>query len=228
MPARPAASIGWRGSCVSTSSRLIHNSTRTALPMAPGTIAGAWSERQYTFKNFSFAEIHDHFLEYRKLLLSRSNPNRPRFLLTVSPVPLTATATSGHVRGGVATTYSKSVLRAVAGELANEFGDVDYFPSFEIICNPWAPQTYYSSNLRSVSASGVQTVMKGFLGAHGVSMPAQSPPAHCQDAEQDKARASSARGTDSEQARCEDELLDVFGPASRRTFSFSEIRLLGV
>ena len=39
-----------------------------------------------------------------------------RFLLTVSPVPLTATASGQHVL--TATTYSKSVLRSAAGFLS--------------------------------------------------------------------------------------------------------------
>ena len=49
------------------------------------------------------------------------NP-RIRFLITVSPVPLVATAEDRHVL--VSTVYSKSVLRAVCGELEAQYDDV--------------------------------------------------------------------------------------------------------
>ena len=89
-----------------------------------------------------------------------------RFLVTVSPVPLTATATDEHVL--VATTYSKSVLRSVAGALAMEFADIDYVPSYEIIASPWSKGAFYESNLRTVTAEGVSSVMRVFFAEHGM------------------------------------------------------------
>ena len=85
-------------------------------------------------------------------------------LLTVSPVPLTATASDKHVL--TATTYSKSVLRAVAGELYDRYADIDYFPSYEIVASPWSRGFFYESNMRSVNAGGVSVVMQTFLGEH--------------------------------------------------------------
>ena len=87
-----------------------------------------------------------------------------RFILTVSPVPLTATASGNHVLP--ATTYSKSVLRAVAGHLAEHRKGVDYFPSFEIITNQAARGTFFEPNLRSVRNDGVDVVMKTFFANH--------------------------------------------------------------
>jgi hypothetical protein len=52
-------------------------------------------------------------------------------LLTVSPVPLIAMADPDHVLG--ASVRSKSVLRAVVGDLAEDDEDIFYFPSCEII-----------------------------------------------------------------------------------------------
>ena len=69
-------------------------------------------------------------------------------LLTVSPVPLTATASGSHVL--VSSTYSKSVLRAVAGDLCSECKHIDYFPSYEIITNPRLHSSAFANNLRSV------------------------------------------------------------------------------
>ena len=82
----------------------------------------------------------------------------------MSPVPLTATATENHVLA--ATTYSKSTLRAVAGDLYQNFENIDYFPSYEIVINPWVKNNQYEENLRSVNANTVDQVMKIFLNAH--------------------------------------------------------------
>ncbi|HVV32346.1 MAG TPA: GSCFA domain-containing protein [Caulobacterales bacterium] len=54
-----------------------------------------------------------------------------RLLLTVSPVPIQRTFTSEDVI--VSNCHSKSVLRAAAGEIADEFEFVDYFPSYESV-----------------------------------------------------------------------------------------------
>lgn len=52
-------------------------------------------------------------------------------LLTVSPVPLRRSFTGDDVI--VANTYSKSVLRAVAGQMEKRYQNVTYFPSYETV-----------------------------------------------------------------------------------------------
>lgn len=136
----------------------------TVFPTAPGTIAGTFDPDLFVFKNFTFNEVMDDFLRFRQLVLKR-NP-KTKFLVTVSPVPLTATASSEHVLA--ATTYSKSVLRAVAGELAEKFEDVDYFPSYEIIASHFSRGFFFESNLRTVHPAGVEHVMRIFFEAHGM------------------------------------------------------------
>jgi len=54
-----------------------------------------------------------------------------KFLLTVSPVPLVRTFAKDDVI--VANAYSKSLLRAVAGEIAASNEYVDYFPAYETV-----------------------------------------------------------------------------------------------
>ena len=137
----------------------------TVYPTAPGTIAGTFDPELFEFKNFTFNEVMDDFLRFRQVILRRNN--RARFLVTVSPVPLTATASNEHVLA--ATTYSKSVLRAVAGELSQKFADVDYFPSYEIIASHFSRGAFYENNLRSIQTAGVENVMRIFFEAHGVS-----------------------------------------------------------
>jgi hypothetical protein len=90
-------------------------------------------------------------------------------ILTVSPVPLTATITNKHVLD--ATIYSKSVLRAVAGQLEKENCNIDYFPSYEIISNCWEEQVNYNKNLRTVKDSSVDHVMRVFMNQHNIYQP---------------------------------------------------------
>ncbi|WP_157960223.1 GSCFA domain-containing protein [Albibacillus kandeliae] len=134
-------------------------------PSAPGVIAGAYDSTAHGFVNFGFAEVMDDLRAVIAVL--RMVRADLRVILTVSPVPLTATATGGHVLS--ATTYSKSVLRAVAGELAATDPLVDYFPSYEIVAGlPFGPANY-QKNLRNVSDAAVARVMDLFFAAHDLS-----------------------------------------------------------
>jgi hypothetical protein len=149
----------------------VNRQTGRVYPTAPGTIAGDFDPQRFELHNFGFNEVHDDFVAFRELVLAR-NPG-VRFLVTVSPVPLTATAVEEHVL--VATTYSKSVLRAVAGALASEFPDVGYMPSYEVIATPWTKAAFYEPNLRSVVPEGVAAVMRIFFAEHGVDLAEKSP-----------------------------------------------------
>ena len=133
------------------------------LPSCPGTHAGTFDPDTYVFRNFRFAEVLQD-AEAFIALASKHNPDM-RFLFTVSPVPLTATATDQHVLA--ATTYSKSVLRAVCGELAMAHDYVDYFPSYELVASHPMRGIFYRPNMRNVAAEGVSRVMDIFFAAHG-------------------------------------------------------------
>ena len=105
------------------------------LPVAPGVIAGLYDPEKTRFINFSFLQILRQFELFLRILQKfRLDRQLPKILLTVSPVPLTATASGRHVL--LATTDSKAVLRAVASELQRRHENIDYFPSFEIINHP--------------------------------------------------------------------------------------------
>lgn len=105
----------------------MHSDSGTVFPTAPGTIAGEYDPNEFKFKNFNAFEIYEDL----SLFIKRVREINPsvKFLFTVSPVPLTATATDDHVL--VATTKSKSVLRTVAGQLSDEYDYIDYFPSYD-------------------------------------------------------------------------------------------------
>jgi hypothetical protein len=183
----------------------------TAYPTAPGTIAGQFDPAKYQFKNFTYSEVLSDFLEFRELMRS-VNP-RIRFLLTVSPVPLTATASSNHVL--VASTYSKAVLRGVAGELTERFQDVDYFPSFELIASHFSKGAFFDSNLRSVTDEGVDTVMRIFFAAHdpngrvsALQNVEDDPKAKARERRQ--ARRFNQKATRTEEEVCEEAMLEAF------------------
>lgn len=134
-------------------------------PMCPGTLRGRFDAAQHRFVNFDVPgvqrRLHETFDALRAL-----NPAM-RFLLTVSPVPLTATADQTHVL--LATTYSKAVLRAAAGALVRERDDTDYFPSYELIAGAPSRGRFFEGNLRSVTREGVDFVMGHF--ARGLGEP---------------------------------------------------------
>jgi hypothetical protein len=77
-------------------------------------------------------------------------------LLTVSPVPLLATFTGRDVV--IANTFSKSVLRTVAEEWAADKVNVNYFPSYEIVCNSQR-DVAWQDDLRHVKAEAVNSIM---------------------------------------------------------------------
>ena len=128
-------------------------------PACPGTVAGIFDPAMHAFHNFSVAEVSADL--DRLISLAREVNPRLRFVLTVSPVPLVATATREHVL--VATTYSKSVLRVAAGEAAERHREVSYFPAYEIVTGPQAPWDFYEADRREPSRVAIDNVMRAFL-----------------------------------------------------------------
>ncbi|WP_426957653.1 GSCFA domain-containing protein [Muricoccus radiodurans] len=134
-----------------------------AYPVCPGTVAGRFDPARHRFRNLRHAEV----LQDMQRVINWWRGVNPgiRFLLTVSPVPLAATALPRHVVAS--TTYSKSVLRAVAGELADAHDAVDYFPSYELVTAPLARGAGYEPGMREVRPEAVEAVMAVFFAAHG-------------------------------------------------------------
>ena len=99
-------------------------------------------------------------LEGIHALLRQFGHHDVRIIVTVSPVPLMATFSGEDVV--VANTYSKSLLRAVAQEWAAKYGNVHYFPSYEIVQNS-DPRLTWEEDRRHVKGQVVQHIMKLFL-----------------------------------------------------------------
>jgi hypothetical protein len=138
--------------------------TGRVFPLCPGVAGGVFDPGRHRFVNFRVAEVE---ADLHALLaaLRRFNPDM-RMLVTVSPVPLTATASGDHVL--TATSQSKAVLRAAAGAFVADCQGTDYFPSYELVTHPAAGGPWFAENLRSVTEAGVARVMAVFLAAHGL------------------------------------------------------------
>lgn len=130
-----------------------------AYPICPGVAGGIFDPTKHFFRNLSAVEIIEDLNTFLSML---SNVNvRAKVILTVSPVPLAATAEDQHVL--VSNTYSKSVLRVAAEEIARGHKNVAYFPSYEIITGSFNRGVYYDADLRTVTEAGVSHVMRLFF-----------------------------------------------------------------
>lgn len=94
-------------------------------------------------------------LEQTLQTVRRLNP-KAKFLITTSPVPMNRTFTEDDVI--VANCHSKSILRAVCGEVAIEQSDTAYFPSYESVTmtRSWAP---WAADRRHVVESFVAKIV---------------------------------------------------------------------
>jgi hypothetical protein len=134
----------------------------------PSVATGLPTDQEVEAVNFDYAEcVAD--LTYVRDVLKELNP-KLEIVLTVSPVGLVATHQPNHIL--ISSTYSKSVLRAVAGKVCEENPRIDYFPSFEIFNLSQSQGQFLSADLRDVNMQGVAVAMslfeKMFLGSSGL------------------------------------------------------------
>ena len=176
----------------------VHKKSGTIYPTAPGTLAGEFDENLYEFKNAGFGDIINDFHEFQNTLKKIRRKKPFKILLTVSPVPLTATASGKHVL--ISNMYSKSILRTVAGQLYEEEVNIDYFPSYEIVTNPRMHSTTFSDNLRSVRDETVQTVMSHFFSEHSVIK-----------SQEHRSSKDKLQQKDKTNIQCEEALIEAFG-----------------
>jgi hypothetical protein len=142
-----------------------------AFPLCPGVAGGTFDPARHAFRNLRTRDVREQLGAFVDRLRS-VNP-AARVVLTVSPVPLVATASGQHVLA--ATLYSKAVLRAAAQEAAEDLADVWYFPSYEIVTGPQARGRFFADDLREVTEEGVAHVMRVFL-RHAAGVEGDAPP----------------------------------------------------
>ncbi|MFM1800125.1 MAG: hypothetical protein RLZZ117_2403 [Cyanobacteriota bacterium] len=196
-----------------------HRESGTVYPTAPGTTAGTFDPQIFAFRNATHNEVREDVNHFQSLLRGLRGGRPFQLLLTVSPVPLTATASGQHVL--VANAYSKATLRSVAGQLSMEHDHIDYFPSHEIVNHPKLHGTAFADNLRSVREEMVEAVMNYFFVAHDLHGPEkilnghdhaeapQQPSSPCQEV--DRAKPEDDQHREAEIA-CEEMILESFAP----------------
>lgn len=140
----------------------IDKETEITFPSAPGCGFGAFDTSKHTFHNSTLPEVVGELRESIDLL-REINP-KLSIVLTLSPVPLVATYTS--VSAVEATFYSKALLRQAIAQVVSEQPDTDvpltYFPSYEIVMNPFCINENFAADMRSISELGVDRVMQQF------------------------------------------------------------------
>lgn len=132
-------------------------------PLAPGVVGGTFEPDRHRFRNFTVADTVKDF-SAALALIRAVNPD-VRVMLTVSPVPLMATALPRHVL--TSTVHSKAMLRVAAQNLVNRDEKVDYFPSYEVVTAPHTRGRYFGPDARAVTQEGVAHVMRLVLKHYG-------------------------------------------------------------
>ena len=102
--------------------------------------------------------------------------------------------------------------------MENEFDNIDYFPSFEIITQPGAGAKFYEDNLRSVTSRGVETVMRHFFSqhpAHAITSEHGNADGDVDETDADdlhdrRAKRKAGRQKSKDDLICEDALLEAF------------------
>jgi len=137
----------------------INKTDGTVYPICPGIYGGEFNPQLHQFVNLGSEDVTHDLMEFYSLL-KEVNP-KAKLILTVSPVPLAATAENRHIL--ISNSLSKSVLRVAAENMMRHDSSVAYFPSYEIISSSYNCGQYYEKNMRDVSAEGVSKVMNLFF-----------------------------------------------------------------
>jgi hypothetical protein len=128
-------------------------------PLCPGVAGGTFDAALHAFHNATVAE-NVAALEAFAGAVRAVNPN-VKIVLTVSPVPLGATAEAQHVAR--ATTYSKSVLRVAAEEFCRAHDFADYFASYEMIAPGFLLADAFENDRRHIRSDAVEHVFQTFV-----------------------------------------------------------------
>ncbi|MEP5762429.1 MAG: GSCFA domain-containing protein [Litoreibacter sp.] len=165
----------------------INTQSKEIYPACPGTVCGNFDPAVHRCVNVGFQAGKDALT--RAFTLMRAHNKDIKLLLTVSPVPITATVTGTHVLS--ASTYTKSVLRALVGEFTSTTPGTDYFPSYDLVSAAMLDEKYFDTNRRTITPQGVEKVMHKFFEGLG--------------------HTGSVASTGQGDIVCEDEILEYYG-----------------
>ena len=128
-------------------------------PMYPGVVPGTSSGDAYAFRYLHFEGCKQSLIRVTDKL-RKINPDI-RVLLLLSPEPLIATVRNRHALAGTA--YTKAILRAVTGQIAESRDFVAYAPLYELLTHPAAHGSWFESDLRRVNSGGMEFAMNCFF-----------------------------------------------------------------
>lgn len=97
---------------------------------------------RYAFEMLSYETSRDH-IERAVQLLTQNGVQR--IIITVSPVPLGRTFVDQDII--IANTEAKSLLRAAVADVTRQFGQCDYFPSYEMATLTKDPSIWHDDQL---------------------------------------------------------------------------------
>lgn len=114
-------------------------------------------KQRFKFVRLNYNECF-HYIQESISLIREYNPSSS-FIITTSPVSINRTFTKEDVI--VANTYSKSILRAVCGEIVERNDRVDYLPSYEnaILTKDWS---IYQEDMCHVTDDFVEKIIIQF------------------------------------------------------------------
>jgi hypothetical protein len=135
----------------------INRSDGSAYPSCPGVIAGSFDHAKYELLNLTAEDVSRDLQEINDEL-TEINPS-VKIILTVSPVPMVATANSNNIV--LSNQYSKSKLLVAAHESVKANSNMSYFPSYEMIIGSHASENFMDDN-RNVKQEVVGEVMRVF------------------------------------------------------------------
>jgi hypothetical protein len=135
------------------------NEAGVFLNRAPGYFVVRKNPGRFSLHTLDYRANREALEEMYTLLHGLGHEDR-RFVITVSPVPMSETFTGQDVL--VANAYSKSTLRAVAGDFARDHDDVDYFPSHEAVAFS-DRRVAFMEDLHHVDQGMIDLIVNSFL-----------------------------------------------------------------
>ncbi len=118
----------------------------------------AFDQLQPEFRRLTVTEMVTHLRETRALINKHLDA---RIILTVSPIPLLQTFMPYDVQ--IANNESKSRIRAAVSEFIDEFDDVEYFPSYEMVVGAECKDDYMKKDGRHLHSYALRFVLQNFI-----------------------------------------------------------------
>jgi GSCFA family len=163
---KPRSSIFTIGSCFARNIEEHLAPLGFDVPMAAfGVPEQEWPARPFArragiLNKYTPPSMLQEVVQARALIVLETGNRAKQILLTVSPVPLTATFSGMDVV--MANAYGKSGLRAVAQLIYDEFEEVDYFPSYEMVALSKEGGTW-ENDLMHVTDAFVRRIVDAFI-----------------------------------------------------------------